>query len=142
MGRARGYVNQRFPDWLRLRLRPLELGDGPFGPFPSSRRLTAAGDVVALPAAGHTPGQLAVAVLDGDATILIAGDSSYTQDTMLRGIVDGVAPDDADASVTLDRIRSYALATPTIYLPSHDPDTAERLASRSAVPIASQRRAA
>lgn len=30
LGRARGYVNNRFPEWLRL--RPLELDDGPFGP--------------------------------------------------------------------------------------------------------------
>jgi len=140
MGRARGYLNQHFPDWLRL--RPLELDDGPFGPFPASKRLTAAGDVIALPAAGHTPGQIAVAVLDGSATILIAGDSSYTQDTMLRGVVDGVAPNDGAAKATLDRIKAYASETPTIYLPAHDPNTAQRLASRDIVPLSRRTRAA
>jgi glyoxylase-like metal-dependent hydrolase (beta-lactamase superfamily II) len=139
-GRARGYLNQHFPDWLRL--RPLELDDGPFGPFPAAKRLTAVGDVVALPAAGHTPGQIAVAVLDGSATYLLAGDSSYTQDTMLRGIVDGVAPDDGDAKATLDRIRAYATEAPTVYLPSHDPDTAQRLAGRIVVQPVERRRAA
>lgn len=131
LGRMRGYVNNRFPAWLRL--RPLELDDGPFGPFPASKRLTGAGDVVALPAAGHTPGQIMVAVLDNDATVLIAGDSSYTEDAMLRGVVDGVAPDDHDARETLARIAEYAATTPTIYLTSHDPETATRLAHRTTV---------
>ena len=131
MGRARGYLNQRFPDSLDL--RPLELDDEPFGPFPTSKPLTQAGDVIAIPAAGHTPGQIAVAVLDEDATVLLAGDSSYTQDAMLQGVVDGVAPDDQVAKTTLARIRAYAASTPTVYLPSHDPETGERLAARSTV---------
>lgn len=89
--------------------------------------------MVALPAAGHTPGQIMVAALDGDETILIAGDSSYTEDTMVRGVVDGVAPDDDEARETLARIAAYAAATPTIYLTSHDPETAARLADRATV---------
>jgi glyoxylase-like metal-dependent hydrolase (beta-lactamase superfamily II) len=131
MGRAHGYFNHRFPDWLDL--RPLQLDDEPFGPFPTSKRLTRAGDVVAIAAPGHTPGQIAVAVLDDDATVLIAGDSSYTQGAMLHGIVDGVAPDDQIAKTTLARIRDYAASTPTVHLPSHDPGSAERLAGRSTV---------
>lgn len=134
MGRARGYLNHRFPAWLSL--QPLWLDDRPFGPFPASKPLTKAGDVIAIPAAGHTPGQIAVAVLDHDATILIAADSSYTEDAMLRGIVDGVAPDDHAAKTTLARIREYAASTPTIYLPSHDPESARRLGERRTVATA------
>jgi N-acyl homoserine lactone hydrolase len=131
MGRVRGYVNNRFPRWLEL--RSLLLRDGAFGPFPASKRLTRAGDVIALPAEGHTPGQLAVAVLEGDRTIFIAGDSSYTEDAMLRGIVDGVAPDDVAALTTFTRVQRYAETTPTVYLPSHDPETGTRLAERITV---------
>ncbi len=130
-GRARGYLNHRFPDWLDL--RPLELDDEPFGPFPASKPLTRAGDVIAIPAPGHTPGQIAVIVLDDDTTVLIAGDSSYTQEAMLQGIIDGVAPDDQVAETTLARIRTYTTSTRTVYLPSHDPQSAERLAARTTV---------
>jgi len=34
------------------------------------------------------------------------------------------------ASTTLDAIRAFAAARPTIYLPAHDPDAAQRLAER------------
>jgi glyoxylase-like metal-dependent hydrolase (beta-lactamase superfamily II) len=133
IGRARGYLNQHFPDWLDL--RPLELDDEPFGPFPTSKPLTTTGDVIAIPVPGHTPGQIAVAVLDHDVTILIGGDSSYTQNAMLRGLVDGVAPDDRVAATTLARIRAYAGSTPTVYLPAHDPESGERPARRSTVDL-------
>ena len=63
----------------------------------------------------------------------IAGDSSYTEDAMLRGAVDGVGADEDAERLTHERIRAYAAATPTVYLPSHDPETSARLAERRAV---------
>lgn len=140
LGRARGYLNHRFPDWLRL--QPLELDQEPFGPFPTSKRLTKAGDVIALPAAGHTPGQIAIAILDRGTTILLAGDSSYTEQAMLAGTIDGVAPDDTAAHTTLERLKAYTATTPTVYLPAHDPDTADRLENRAIIPTVSQQQAA
>jgi hypothetical protein len=53
-GRLRGYPNARWPAWfdpIQLELEPV-----PFGPFPQSRRLTEAGDVILVPLPGHTPG--------------------------------------------------------------------------------------
>ena len=52
---------------------------------------------------------------------------------MLRGAVDGIAPDEAAARRTLERIRTYVGATPTVYLPSHDPESATRLVQRQVV---------
>lgn len=69
-------------------------------------------------------------------SVFIAGDSSYTEELMLRGAVDGVAPDDDAARLTLERIRVYAAATPTVYLPSHDPGSVIRLAERRVVETA------
>jgi glyoxylase-like metal-dependent hydrolase (beta-lactamase superfamily II) len=132
VGRVRGYVNNRFPDWLEPTI--VDLQPEPFGPFPQSLPITAGGDVTIVPAAGHTPGQIAVVVKDGETSVLLAGDSSYTQSTMLRGAVDGVAPDERAARLTLERIRSYAEEHPTVYLPSHDPHTAVRLSELSTVP--------
>ena len=130
-GRLRGYVNKPWPAWFsptRIELPPV-----PFGPFPASLRLTEAGDVTLVPVPGHSPGQLAVLVEDGDHAVFIAGDSSYTEDAMLRGAVDGVGADEDAELLTHERIRAYAAATPTVYLPSHDPETSARLAERSAV---------
>ena len=87
--------------------------------------------LVATP--GHSAGHLSVIVLEDEIAVFLAGDTSYTQELMLRGAVDGVAPDVAAARTTLERIRVYADRTPTVYLPSHDPDSARRLAVRETV---------
>jgi N-acyl homoserine lactone hydrolase len=139
-GRLRGYPNKRWPEWFRPAL--VELEPDPFGPFPASLRLTEAGDVTIVPAPGHTPGQLAVIVEDADHSVFLAGDSSYTEDAMLRGAADGVGPDERAQLLTHERIRAYAATTPTVYLPAHDPDTAARLAERRPVRAVPDRAAA
>ena len=67
---------------------------------------------------------------DGDHSVFLAGDSSYTQDLMLRGKADGVGADDQAERLTHERIRAYSAANPTVYLVAHDPDTGVRLAQR------------
>jgi N-acyl homoserine lactone hydrolase len=52
---------------------------------------------------------------------------------MLAGRVDGVSPDERTASATLTAIRSFSQAYPTVYLPTHDPQSATRLANRRLV---------
>lgn len=52
---------------------------------------------------------------------------------MLAGRVDGVSPNDRVSSATLKSIRGFAGAHPTIYLPTHDPQSAARLADRRLV---------
>ena len=97
--------------------------------------LTEARDVTLAPVPGHSPGQLAVVVEDGDHTVFLAADGSYTQDAWRRGVVDGVGPDEAAERLTHERIRAYAAETPTVYLPTHDPGA--RLAERR--PIGAER---
>jgi N-acyl homoserine lactone hydrolase len=133
-GRLRGYPNKRWPAWFRPTL--VDLQAVPFGPFPTSMALTEAGDVTLVSVSGHTPGQLAVVVQDGDRAVFLAGDSSYTQDTLLRGVVDGVGPDEIAERLTHDRMRAYAAQTPTVYLPAHDPGTAARLSARRTIAVA------
>jgi glyoxylase-like metal-dependent hydrolase (beta-lactamase superfamily II) len=140
-GRLRGYVaNKQWPAWFDP--TGLELEPEPFGPFSQSLRLTKAGDVTLVPVPGHTPGQIGVLVDEGDQTVFLAGDSSYTQDLMLRGVVDGVGADDDAERLTHQRIRAYAEATPTVYLVAHDPETAARLAERRPVQTVPERVAA
>ena len=138
-GRIRGYLNDTFPDWLRPRL--VEFAAEPYEGFDSSFTLTSAGDVRLVPTPGHTPGQMSIVVDEDDGTrVFLAGDASYTEELMLRGAVDGVSPDDATAKATLERIRRFSEQAPTVYLPSHDPDSALRLLERrTAGPVASAR---
>lgn len=123
------YVNKPWP--AAFSPTTVDLPPVPFGPFPASLRLTEAGDVTLVPVPGHSPGQLAVVVEDVDYSL--AGDSSYTQDAMLRRAVDGVGADEDAERRTHERIRAYMATTPTVHLPSHDPETAVRLAERRPV---------
>ena len=134
-GRLRGYVaNKHWPNWFDP--TAVELEPEPFGPFPESLRLTEAGDVALVPLPGHTPGQIGVLVDEGDHTVFIGGDSSYTQDLMLQGKPDGVGADEEAERLTHERIRAFAEARPTVYLVAHDPETGARLAERRLVPDA------
>jgi glyoxylase-like metal-dependent hydrolase (beta-lactamase superfamily II) len=125
MGQVRGYLPHRWPDGTRW--SPLDFSRRPYGPFPASRPLTAAGDVHLVATPGHTPGHLSVVVEDGARRVILAGDVSYTEQLMLDGAVDGVAPNAKVAAETLARMRELVADGPAAYLPSHDPDSAARL---------------
>jgi len=130
-GRLRGFLPERWPKAFAP--KPLLLDDGPYGPFPQSKRLTADGAIVAVATPGHTPNHLSVIVEDGDRAAFIAGDASYNEAAMLAGAIDGVSDNEPQATATLAAIRAFAASRPTIYLPAHDPDSAQRLAERRPV---------
>ena len=139
-GAILGYLPNRWPKWFDP--QPLAWQPTPCGPFMRSAPLTAAGDVVAVPTPGHTPSHLSVIVHDGDEQIMFAGDASYLDSTMLNGAVDGVSPNEAEATATLAAIRTLCAQRPTIYLPTHDPRSAARLNERRATPAWTQSAAA
>jgi glyoxylase-like metal-dependent hydrolase (beta-lactamase superfamily II) len=49
---------------------------------------------------------------------------------MLDGRADGVAPRPSQAIETLTRIQRLVAERPTVYLPTHDPESTARLAAR------------
>ena len=55
----------------------------PYGPFSESLRLTDRGDVILVGTAGHTPGHVSVIVEEEDRLILLAGDTSYSEELMI-----------------------------------------------------------
>jgi N-acyl homoserine lactone hydrolase len=59
----------------------------------------------------------------------MAGDTTYTRQSLLEQSVDGVSPDNAEAHRTLERILGYARSNPAVYLPSHGPESMKRLKS-------------
>jgi glyoxylase-like metal-dependent hydrolase (beta-lactamase superfamily II) len=132
-GRLRGYLPNRWPNWLRPNLFDVE--PVPFGPFDQSLAVTRAGDVRIVPTPGHTPHHVSVVVQTRGVTYFLAGDTSYNQQLMLDGVVDGVAPDARAAKETIRRIQEFARQEPLVYLPAHDPESAKRLERRELVSL-------
>lgn len=126
MGKARGYLPHRWPQWFSPRLFDFDLD--PFGTFPESLRVTEAGDVKIVATPGHTRGHVSVVLEEGSQSVFFAGDTSYTEALMVKDAIDGVAADERAARETLHRIRALTRDRPLVYLPSHDPDAAERFA--------------
>jgi glyoxylase-like metal-dependent hydrolase (beta-lactamase superfamily II) len=124
MGRLNGYLPNRWPKWWQPEM--LRFNHGPVGPLPQSADVTGSGGILAIPTPGHTPGHVSVLV-DGSPSVLLAGDTSYTQGLLLAGKVDGVSPNEAVARQTLGDIRALARQRPLVYLPSHDPESEARL---------------
>lgn len=129
-GQVAGYYSAALP-----RTRPITFQNGPLGPFPASETVTAAGDVTLVPTPGHTAGHLSVIVREGETALFIAGDATYTERLLIERALDGSAEDERAWYQTVDRILDYTRTQPTVYLPAHDPLAAQRLATRTTVPI-------
>ena len=114
--------------------QPLELDGSALGAFGASAPITADGRIAAVPTPGHTPGHLAVIVDQGDHHVLLGGDSAYDQAQLLELHVDGVSPREDVARATMETILEHARRHPTVYLPTHDPGSAARLAATEALP--------
>jgi N-acyl homoserine lactone hydrolase len=127
-GKLQGYVTNRWPKWWKPEF--IRFDDQPFGPFKQSMRLTKKGDVLIVPTPGHTPYHVSVVVC-GSPSFFLAGDTSYNQNLLLAGKVDGISPNEAIARQTLSQIVALGKERPIVYLPSHDPESAQRLAQQS-----------
>jgi N-acyl homoserine lactone hydrolase len=133
------FLGTAFPRLMRRVLRqplprgfapePFTLDDGPFGAFPRSRALSDDGRIVAVDTPGHTPGHVSViCVDDSNRHVMLAGDATDTLEQLHARRADAVAPDPDTHVSTLDTILAHCAQHPTVYLPSHDPESAARLA--------------
>ncbi len=138
-GRIRGYLPNRWPSWFNP--KPLDLTPETFGPLAASRRLTAAGDVIAVATPGHTANHVSVIAVDEGIAYVLAGDASYTEAHMLAGQIDGVSEDEASALATLRALKQLGAERPAVYLPTHDPESGERLSSRRLADVANHQTA-
>ncbi len=131
LARLNGSLSHLWPSWYQPTL--IEFEAKQVGPFPKSFTLTKANDVHILPTPGHTAGHISVLLKTDKLSFFLASDVSYTQALMLKQQPDGVSFEKQKAKETLKRVRDYCLSTPTLYLPSHDPDVPERLRLRQVV---------
>ena len=132
-GRLRGYLPNRWPEWFAPRSIVFE--PKAIGAFDRSHTVTSDGTVVIVPTPGHTPGHVSVIVVDGDVSYFLAGDTTYTQQSLVEERVDGVSPSEAVSLRTMQTIVRYARSQPTVYLPTHDPESGDRLANAITVRV-------
>jgi glyoxylase-like metal-dependent hydrolase (beta-lactamase superfamily II) len=108
---------------------PFTLDDGSFGAFPRSHPLTHDGRIVAVDTCGHTPGHVSVICVDDlGRHVMLAGDTTDSLEQLYALRADAVSPDPKAHIATMQTILAHCAEHPTIYLPSHDPDSAARLA--------------
>jgi len=132
-GMLRGFLPHRLPSWLSPTL--IDLSNEGYGPFPKSLKMTKAGDIILVPTSGHTEAHISVILETPDVKYFFAGDTSYNQDLMLRGKIDGVSANAKDAYETIQNIQQFTATEPVIYLPSHDPDSEKRLVNNDEVTV-------
>jgi N-acyl homoserine lactone hydrolase len=60
-------------------------------PLSKSLKMTKAGDIILVSTSGHTEAHISVILKTRDVNYFFAGDTSYNQDLMLRGKIDGVS---------------------------------------------------
>lgn len=124
-GKMAGYVPHMWPEWFKP--ETIRFKQRGYGPFTRCLPLTSKEDIVVVPTPGHTPGHLSVIVKTPEVSYFLAGDASYTEDLLLQREPDGVSPNRKRAVETINTILEYSRRQPTVYLPSHDPESADRL---------------
>jgi N-acyl homoserine lactone hydrolase len=132
------FLQSAFPAVMRRVLRqplphgfspePFALDGGPFGAFARSRALSEDGRIVVVPTPGHTPGHISVICVDDEGRhVMLAGDATDTLEQLQARRADAIGPDPKTHVATLETILAHCAAHPTVYLPSHDPESAARL---------------
>jgi N-acyl homoserine lactone hydrolase len=107
----------------------------PFGPFEKHCLVTNDGTVIIVPTPGHTNGHVSVIAQSEGINYFLAGDTSYSELAMLLEIPSGFSSNDKLELETHAKIKEFAQKNPTVYLPSHDPESAIRLAQKRVVQV-------
>jgi glyoxylase-like metal-dependent hydrolase (beta-lactamase superfamily II) len=87
--------------------------------------------VIVIPTPGHTPNHISVIVKSEDMQYFLAGDTTYSEDLLIRNIPDGVSPRASKTLETMLKIRDLAKMEPIIYLPTHDEKSENRLIEKT-----------
>ena len=138
------FLRSPMPQMMRRLLRqplprgfapePFVLDGGPFGAFPRSRALSEDGRIVVVDTPGHTPGHVSVICVQDDGQhVMLAGDATDTLEQLHARRADAVARDTEVHIATLETILAHCAQHPTVYLPSHDRESAARLATATTV---------
>jgi N-acyl homoserine lactone hydrolase len=74
-----------------------------------------------------------ICIDDADRHVMLAGDATDTLEQLHALRADAIGPDPRVHVATLKTILAHCAQYPTVYLPSHDPGSGERLADATTV---------
>ena len=112
---------------------PVSFTDGPYYEFPTSKKI--ADGIRYVEATGHTSGSCIVIAEDGGLFYMLHGDVTYTDEALYENKLSVVFEDIEAARQTLDRVRAFVRARPTVYLSTHTPLGCENLELRRTVDL-------
>ncbi|MBR6429292.1 MAG: MBL fold metallo-hydrolase [Clostridia bacterium] len=104
---------------------PVHFTDGAYFEFPECQRIT--DGVYFIRAKGHTLGNSIVVVENGGLYYMLHGDITYVDEALYENKLSVVYEDKAAARETLDRVRAFISARPTVYCGTHTPQGYENL---------------
>lgn len=120
-----GAVASLWPPGFAPRL--IDYSGPPLDPFPATFPVTNAGDLLIVPTPGHSYGHQSVILRDGERSYFFAGDLAFSSAQLHEQGLQGIAQDLGKARETLQRTLAFTRRTPTIVLPTHDPQSLTRL---------------
>ena len=114
-------------------VKAVKYKDGPYYNFEASEKI--ADGIYFIPAKGHTTGN-SIVIVEGDGLFyMIHGDVTYTDEALYANKLSVVFEDVAAARDTLDKVREFIAAHPTIYLSTHTPLGCENLEKKAVVDL-------
>lgn len=128
--RPYGAVQCLLPSWFGSQVKLVSHTDSKHPIFSGAHRLTEAGDVILVPTPGHTHGHQSVLLRLEGMNICFAGDLAFDEQQLLNQQLAGICIDLKAARDTHHRVLKLIQAEPTIFLPSHDPESGMRLVKR------------
>jgi len=132
-GQINGYLPHRAPAWFSPSAIVFDEND--YGPFQKVWNVTSKDDVKVVATEGHTPAHVSVIVVSEDINYFLAGDASYTEENLVKKIADGVGLNPNISVDTMQKIITFAKSRPTVFLPTHDPDSAKRLKNKTPLAV-------
>ena len=133
---AKIYISPEDADALELKGENVvrtDYADGAYHNFPSSQKV--AEGVYFIEAKGHTYGNSIVIAEDGGLFYMFHGDVTYTDEALYENKLSVVFDDPAAARDTLNRVRDFIRANPTVYLSTHTPLGYENLESKKVIDL-------
>ena len=134
---AKIYVNEEELSAEELKgidnIVPVKFTDGAYYNFPACRKIT--DGIYFIKAKGHTKGNSIIVAENDGLFYMIHGDITYTDEALYANKLSVVFEDIQAARETMDRIRAFITAHPTVYLSTHTPLGAENLEAKKVIDL-------